>query len=304
MNYKRLFDPAPLPPPPPIAGLEGDRNSRDVYVYSEDIVLAVNVALATGRPLLLRGQSGVGKSSLARALAGSLDRDYVETVVTSRTQASDLLWTVDQLKRLQDAQAGTLEARWNKYVTPGPFWLAFDPASAAQQQATQRGEVAPPAAAGAVRETVLLVDEIDKADPDVPNNLLKPLGSLCFEVTDLDNLLITAPTPPLVIITTNEERDLPPAFLRRCVQHTIPSFSKERLVKVGLAHCPHLDAAILERAADIVHGQTSDRASPNVAGSPAEYLDLLRACETLEIDPASDLLRDIAKIALSPPASR
>lgn len=111
----------------------GDRRDGLVYVYNERIELAVNVALATGRPMLVRGPSGGGKSSLARNVARRLKWRYYERVITSRTQAHDLLWTFDALRRLSDAQAQKLEEEAAHYVEPGVLWWAFDPASAARR---------------------------------------------------------------------------------------------------------------------------------------------------------------------------
>src|SRR5262249_12388908 len=152
----------------------GDRRDGGVYVYNGHIILAVRVALATGRPLLVRGSSGSGKSSLARHAARVLRWRYYEKVVTSRTQAQDLLWEVDHLRRLQDAQATKLRGGYQRYVRPGVFWWAFDRAKAAGQAARSRL-----AGRGTARldpnlgddheRAVVLVDEIDKADPDVPN---------------------------------------------------------------------------------------------------------------------------------------
>src|SRR5687767_783409 len=230
MSYKKQFAPGDTVRLTPEGAGQlsvGDQREGSVYVYSPEIVLAVNVALATRRPLLVRGPSGSGKSSLARNVANFLNWRYYETVISSRTQARDLLWEVDLLRRLNAAQAQdrVLGADLAPYVTPGVLWWAFDrpgalrhgkavkAADSGQQAPKEPGEQKHPAA-----RAVVLIDEIDKADPDVPNNLLVPLGSLQFRVEETGALVETdAKRAPLVFITTNDERELPAAFLRRCV---------------------------------------------------------------------------------------
>jgi MoxR-like ATPase len=294
LTYKRLFDPDAPSTPRDHAPL-ADRAARQVYVFDEYTILAVNVAMATGRPLLIRGESGVGKSSLAGAVAHHLGWDYVETVVTSRTEAKDLLYKVDLLRRLQDAQAERLDESWKRYVEPGPVWWAFDHDLAAmQQKATGLGRA--PSHAGPDGRVVLLVDEVDKAEPDVPNNLLRPVGSLEFEVPELDGLRITARAAPLLFITTNEERDLPPAFLRRCVELVMAPPSEARLIEIGRAHHPEIDENLLSAAAAVSRAAPA----PGASGRPpsaAEYLDLLRACRSLDIAPDSEAFEELAAIA-------
>ena len=245
MAYKKIFAPEAVEraaAPEAAAGSLGDQGGGSVYVYTERIVLAVNVALATGRPLLVRGPSGSGKSSLARNVAHVLKHRYYETVISSRTQARDLLWEVDLLRRLNDAQSlkDAFDADLSRYVMPGPLWWAFDRESALRHS-TAAAEPGPeqkyPDA-----PAVVLLDEIDKADPDVPNNLLVPLGSLRFLVEETGEQVKATPgKAPLVFITTNDERELPTAFLRRCVEIILPAAPDERLVQIGKAHFPHFD---------------------------------------------------------------
>jgi MoxR-like ATPase len=147
MNYQKYFDtktvkaektvPSPKFAEKPKSGkpsesvsVGGDRRDGLVYVYNDKIELAVNVALATRRPMLLRGPSGSGKSSLARNIARRLGWWYYEQVITSRTQARDLQWSFDTLRRLSDAQANQLETVTNSYIEPGVLWWAFDPVNA------------------------------------------------------------------------------------------------------------------------------------------------------------------------------
>lgn len=303
MAYKKLFAPdkvlsyaadgdAP-------AGV-GDQREGSVYVYTDEIILAVNVALATRRPLLVRGPSGSGKSSLARSVANFLGYRYYEVVVSSRTQARDLLWEVDLLRRLHDAQLRSkkFSEDISAYVVPGVLWWAFDRQSAAARspQGGEPGEQAHPDAARAV----VLLDEIDKADPDVPNNLLVPLGSLQFIVEETGQEVKTTPaSAPLVFITTNDERELPTAFLRRCVEVVLPHASEERLIEIGRAHFPRASAKLLKAVAEHI---SRAAAAPGRAGdarpSPAEYLDTLRACDGLEIGPESTDWKDLIQMTL------
>nr|WP_315232124.1 MoxR family ATPase [uncultured Albidiferax sp.] len=299
--YRPLFSPPDQPPRPTEADgpAIGDRSSHSAYVFGEEITLAVNVGLATGRPLLVRGTSGAGKTSLARALAPLLDCDFYETVVTGRTQAQDMLWTVDLLRRLQDAQLNRLSDDWAQYVLPGPLWWAFDPTGARQQQQkTQVANRRPGLAGtgGSSRRSLLLIDEIDKADPDVPNSLLRPLGDLAFEVLETGESVKARTPAPFIIITTNEERDLPPAFLRRCVELIMPSFDRAKLLAIGQAHFPGIGAGLAESVADLVleSAALGDRRDAN----PAEYLDLLRACQDLAITPASPAFRQLSSVVL------
>jgi MoxR-like ATPase len=299
MDYTKIFDPEPVQSfqlREPDATVKGDVGDRSVYVYSDDIVLAVNVALATGRPLLIRGPSGGGKSSLALNVARVLKRRFYEKVISSRTQARDLLWEVDHLRRLQDAQTRTLKPDFSPYINPGVFWWAFDRQNALKQRNKLVPQVVDQNETGEntdVSESVVLLDEIDKADPDVPNNLLVPLGSLSFTVDETGEV-VSAKQTPLVFVTTNEERQLPVAFLRRCVELKLKNLNKDDLVKIGRAHFPAEDPAILQKVAKLILSQSGAGAPP----SAAEYLDTARACLNLKIDPDNDIWQDLSKITV------
>ena len=253
----------------------GDQREGHVYVYDKAIVLAVNVALATSRPLLIYGPSGSGKSSLARNIAHFKKWRFVDRVITSRTQARDLLYDVDLLKRLHDAQAAAVRkkrfsAGLEPYIVPGPLWWAFD-----RQSASEFG--LEPAWDHTHERAVVLLDEIDKADPDVPNNLLVPLGSLDFEVEPIGRTIsVASKHAPLVILTSNEERQLPPAFLRRCVELRI-TVSRNRLIEIAYAHFPARQAWVDEIGALVLPAATENAPLP----SPAEFVDWLRACDSL-----------------------
>lgn len=267
----------------------GDRRDGKVYRYKPSIILAVNVALATGRPLLVRGPSGSGKSSLAYNVARVLKRDYYEFVITSRTQAQDLLWRFDAVRRLGDAQAQNIvlvapsaqapagetsgdepqaagelptpqkfappqELTWYnyyRYIEPGVLWWVLNPKSA--EKRGFEGKTLPfniahdpfvfRPAGKAKGSPVVLLDEIDKADPDFANNLLVPIGSLQFRVDEIRQTIslnrrnesesTAPPDRPLIIITTNEERRLPQAFLRRCVALKLEGPGPDGLVEIA-----------------------------------------------------------------------
>ena len=223
--------------------------ARPVYVFTDRILIAVDVALATRRPLLIAGPPGSGKSTLARNVAVALKWRYLKQVVTSRTQVDDLLAGFDALRRLHDAQTCRSDEKlpldW-AYLEPGVFWWAFDPQSAACRGATdeefqtldenQRERIPPlkpPAEPGKQPDVVVLLDEIDKADPDVPNDLLEPLDLGCFTVHGRE---VKAQHCILMMITTNGERELPPAFLRRCVVLTLEDRGKDELIEIARHH--------------------------------------------------------------------
>jgi len=268
-----------------VAG-RGERNHVP-YDYTDDIVVAVNAALSTDRPLLLRGEPGCGKSSMARDVAIALDRDFDDKVITSRTTATDLLWTFDAVHRLSDTTALPDKARDpGNYVKPGILWRAFSP----------------DAGHATGRDMVVLIDEIDKADPDVPNDLLVTLGEGRFTVTDAESPVeVTRRRSVLVIITTNGERELPPAFLRRCVSVTLddPSKDGKRLEAIARRHLaaaardgnqaePELDkkvlAGIVARVKMLADGLGPMGRRPGTA----EILDALKAAVALGIGPDSD----------------
>ena len=296
------------------------------HVFTQDDVDAVNTALAAGRPLLVRGEPGTGKSQLARAVAHRLGRAFVSMTLDARTEPADLLWTLDAVRRLAEAQVAgaakisgeALDQRLAEscFAIPGPLWWAFRWESASQlQEANKATTSGPVQASGAAAENgvVVLIDEIDKADSSVPNGLLESLGQGRFLGPDGIEIVATPPLP-LVIVTTNEERALPSAFLRRCLVHqlrlpTDPEVLKVWLKNRGRAHFGEaLSEGVLHKAAKML---TEDRKTCLQRGvSPpggAEYLDILRAVSQLAEDDAEreSLLDRIGKFALDkhPPES-
>lgn len=304
MAYRKEFDPPETPVADGASARDevpvGDRRDGSVYVYTDRIVLAVNVALAAGRPLLIRGPSGSGKSSLASNVARLNGWRYYEDVVTSRTQSRDLLWTVDALRRLHDAQRKAFDKPMASYVEPGRLWWAFDPESALWRGAPPETKGVVPAEdpghGGDDPKAVVLLDEIDKADPDTPNNLLVPLGSLEFEVPEVGRM-VKAKVPPFIVITTNDERALPAAFVRRCVVLELEAPGRSRLVTIARAHFGERDAKLYTAVAKLV---APEDGGEKATVSAAEYLDAVRACRELNVTPSAKnrLWREVAALTL------
>jgi MoxR-like ATPase len=294
MDYKKVFDPS-LPMKRRRASHReasiADRRDGAVYIYHDErVALAVNVALATGRPVLVLGRSGTGKSSLAHNVAIRLGFRYYEAVITSRTQARDLLWEVDLLRRLHEAQmpGRKLSSDMTPFLSPGILWWAFDPASAAY--CGPKRAVAPildPAVERRGQRAVVLIDEIDKAEPDVPNNLLVPLGSLQFRVEETRfEVKSQRELAPLVFITSNGERELPPAFLRRCIQFELRPPDLAGLIQIGSAHFPDFSRNSLQKIAESLDKARESAGGQDQPGAP-EFLDTVRACRDMQIEPGS-----------------
>jgi MoxR-like ATPase len=242
-----------------------------VYLYWDPkIVLAVNIALATERPLLVRGEPGTGKSSLARNLSVQLRREFEPVVVTSRTTVTDLLWEVDLVERLAKAQTGRPVEDLREFVHPRAYWRAF----------TRRGPKelgGTPTPNEADKGAVLLIDEIDKADPDLPNALLEPMANRRFSVSVLNEEISCERPAPLVIFTTNGYRRLSRPFLRRCIELELKRPDLEDFVKIAARHFESGNPTLHRRLAEALYASDS--------GSVAEYLDAIRACEELGIGP-------------------
>lgn len=296
------------------------RLPESVHLFSGDQIRAIEMALITGRPLLVRGEPGSGKSQLARAAAQALGYRFLRAVMDARTESSDLLWHFDRVGRLAKAQI--IEALGLKdeaeevlhekhFVTPGKLWWSLDWTSASELERgaamLAEGETAP---AG----TVLLIDEIDKADTAVPAGLLSVLGEGTF-MTPWRTEVARQGAPPLVIITTNEDRVLPDAFVRRClVLHImLPREEAELtawLMERGRAHMdqwpqsdnrPPLGDALLEQAAKLVYTMREEAIRAGVCPPGlAEYIDLLKAVHGWDaVDERETLLRALAPYALA-----
>jgi MoxR-like ATPase len=261
---------------------------------------------------LVRGEPGIGKSQLARAAAKALGRAFVPHVVDARTESRDLLWHYDAVARLADAQLlgalkqtefadgrggeGAVQERIaiQRYLHPRALWWAFDWQDALAQSRVV-GQVPPHQLdkGDPAKGCLVLIDEIDKAESDVPNGLLEALGAGSFTPTGKDAPVSATGEPPLVIITTNEERALPDAFIRRClVLHLSLPAEREaltsHLVERARAHFPTADKTLLEEAAALLirDRETAQRERWLPLPGQAEYLDLVRAVLSLAEDPA------------------
>jgi len=287
----------------------------DPYVFSEPIAIAIDVALATNRPLLVSGNPGCGKSRLGDAVAAVQGWSLLWRTITSRTRLETLTAEVDQLRRLNDAQTRGEDSALRPdgyYLNPGIFWWAFDPESASRRGLPREeadGHQVALDYPGIERKvprvrqagTVLLIDEIDKAEPDLPNDLLEPLDRGSFDLPDGFSAhhetgartFVQAPAQPglrlLTIITTNGERELPQAFLRRCVLLEIPDPDEDRLVEIAKKHFPAGDAERMRAvAAVLVSFQEKAGALRVRPPGTAELLDAVGACEDLGIAVSTD----------------
>jgi len=277
------------------------------YVFSDPVAVAVDVALATNRPLLVAGPPGSGKSTLAVAMADILSSRYEHWTLTSRTRLEDLTGEVDQLERLQDANrpADPLLLEDKDYLKAGLFWRAFDPGSVpgdwgqgrspdldSDEQATEaRPEAAgpPPLAV----EAVILLDEIDKAEPDLPNDILELLDRRRFRVPQGPEISARGDARFLVVITTNGERELPPAFLRRCASLVLEPPDKKRLRVIADRHLRRdaelgqtqrtIDQKKLEQVtAHYLKARGLAGRSGRRPPGTSEYLDAIRAVRELK----------------------
>jgi MoxR-like ATPase len=253
----------------------GAKPGTSGYVYHDSrIALAVNVALAVRRPLLVTGVPGSGKSTLAADVAARLRWSFVGTTITSRTRLEDLIARIDSVRRLADAQTERLQDNDDAYLVPGLLWWAFDPDSAAQ--VGNRNDDIRADLRNAATGMVVLLDEIDKAEPDLPNDLLAPLDR--FTISVPGRKTIAAGTDLLVVITSNGERTMPPAFLRRCVVLELSDEDPDFFTAVATSHfggrADRLYADIAARTLELSQVAEDDRRrKPSIA----EYLDTVRA---------------------------
>ncbi|MCR4267235.1 MoxR family ATPase [Nitratireductor sp. ZSWI3] len=243
------------------------------YVADKDLMVAVNAAIALERPLLVKGEPGTGKTELARQVAASLGLDLIEWHVKSTTRAQQGLYEYDAVSRLRDSQLG--DERFNditNYIKRGKLWEAF----------------------AARRKTVLLIDEIDKADIEFPNDLLQELDKMEFFVYETGET-VRADIRPIVIITSNNEKELPDAFLRRCFFHYIRFPDPETLTRIVEVHYPGIKQKLVSAALSQFY-KIRDMAGLKKKPSTSEALDWIRLLVADDIQPED--LRVDAKNAL------
>ena len=200
----------------------------DDYIINEDLMLTANIALKMNKPLLVKGEPGTGKTALAESIAKALDMELIVWSIKSTTKASDGLYQYDVVRRLYDSQLGNDGVEdIKRYIKLGKIGESFT----------------------AEHRCVLLIDEIDKADLEFPNDLLWELDRMEFYIPETDET-IKAQNPPVVIITSNAEKELPDAFLRRCAFHFI-DFPDEKLMReIILAHYPDIETRLIEQVLD------------------------------------------------------
>ena len=274
------------------------QGEEEPYVFSDQIAIAIDVAFSTKRPLLVSGDPGCGKSRLAKALATQLNWTYRSKTITSRTTLEDLTHNYDHLRRLHDAHsAGTgsdnLKPDWS-YNRPGIFWWAFNSDSAnekGKEEYTKPKKMnvpneGPEKAPPKKNKLVVLIDEIDKAEPDLPNDLLDLLEHQRIELIDGQIIERDKKSETFIIITSNRERSLPNAFVRRCVVLKINNPDKKELVKIARSHFgDDIDRLPIDKIAKIsVEHRDNTRANQHKPGT-SEFIDTLRACLDLEITP-------------------
>lgn len=201
-------------------------NGTEKYIASRELQLAVNAAITLEKPLLIKGEPGTGKTMLAEELAKSLDANLIQWHIKSTTKAQQGLYEYDAVSRLRDSQLGDEKVHdIGNYIIKGKLWQAFD----------------------AQKRTILLIDEIDKADIEFPNDLLLELDKMEFFVYETQQL-VKAKQRPIVIITSNNEKELPDAFLRRCFFHYIQFPDADEMRQIVDVHFPEIKKVLLNQA--------------------------------------------------------
>ena len=204
-------------------------NGTENYIVSDDLKLAVNAAVTLEKPLLIKGEPGTGKTQLAEELAAALGTPLFQWHIKSTTKAQQGLYEYDAVSRLRDSQLGDERVHdIGNYIVKGKLWQAFEHES----------------------RPVLLIDEIDKADIEFPNDLLQELDKMEFFVYETQQI-IKAKQRPIVIITSNNEKELPDAFLRRCFFHYIKFPTREEMIKIIEVHHPGVKKQLLEEALNV-----------------------------------------------------
>lgn len=242
------------------------------YVATSDLQMAVNSSIALQKPLLIKGEPGTGKTMLAEQLAKSLDARLIQWHIKSTTKAQQGLYEYDAVSRLRDSQLGTDKVHdISNYIVKGKLWEAFD----------------------ADDRVILLIDEIDKADIEFPNDLLLEIDKMEFYVYETQQRVV-AKNRPIVLITSNNEKELPDAFLRRCFFHYIDFPDAQTMEKIVAVHYPDIKHDLLKDALDIFFDL---RKVPGLKKKPStsELIDWLKLLMADEVGEALLRERDLSK---------
>lgn len=232
------------------------------YIASQELQLAVNAAITLQKPLLIKGEPGTGKTMLAEQLANSLGTELLQWHIKSTTKAQQGLYEYDAVSRLRDSQLGNEKVHdIGNYIVKGKLWQAFE----------------------APKPPVLLIDEIDKADIEFPNDLLLELDKMEFFVYETQQV-IKASQRPIVIITSNNEKELPDAFLRRCFFHYIQFPDAEQMRAIVAVHFPDIKKNLLDQALSSFF-QLRDMSGLKKKPSTSELLDWLKLLVAEDIPP-------------------
>ncbi len=248
----------------------------DTYVATDDLMMAVNAAITLGRPLLVKGEPGTGKTMLAEEVARALETPLIQWHIKSTTRAQQGLYEYDAVARLRDSQLG--DGRVHdiaNYIVRGKLWQAFE----------------------AERRPVLLIDEIDKADIEFPNDLLLELDRMEFHVYETREI-VKAQQRPIIFITSNNEKELPDAFLRRCFFHYIRFPDQDTMAQIVQVHFPDLKKSLLHES---LRAFFDLREVPGLKKKPStsELLDWIKLLVAEDIPP--EALRSDDKKTLIPP---
>ena len=246
------------------------------YIATDDLKVAVNAAVTLRRPLLVKGEPGTGKTVLAHEIASAIDAPLIEWNVKSTTKAQQGLYEYDAVARLRDGQLGDERVHdISNYIKKGKLWEAFT------------SDELP----------VLLIDEIDKADIEFPNDLLQELDRMSFDVYETHET-ITAKERPIVVITSNNEKELPDAFLRRCFFHYIKFPDRDTMRDIIEVHFPKIQKNLVTKAMDVFY-EVRDVPGLKKKPSTSELLDWLKLL--LNEDMPLEVLQDANPNSAIPP---
>ena len=243
------------------------------YVATEDLMVAVNASVALERPLLIKGEPGTGKTMLAIEVAKALDAPLIEWHIKSTTKAQQGLYEYDAVSRLRDSQLGDDRVHdIGNYIVRGKLWEAFE----------------------SDKRPVLLIDEIDKADIEFPNDLLLELDRMEFFVYETKKT-IKAEHRPIIIITSNNEKELPDAFLRRCFFHYIRFPERDTMQEIIDVHYPDIQKSLVREALNIFY-EVRDVPGLKKKPSTSELIDWLKLLMAEDVDPETLRTRDMKKL--------